>query len=232
MCRRSKLIPSWKAYWRIWSGWTTSAISGLLLWLCALMAPERLAEVESRVGIEGALGRYRDAKQGRTMELAWFLTGLCQWGLARPEKLPELREPVFRDLPDANEQLRWTWNFSVIWQATEASVGRIRGLDRQFCGSSLSHLRADQVLPSVSRTGGTATCARVCYTVCAKPRGRSDNGGGTTTLPAAGSSRVIPVFSVHQHGDGPDDAVRIGRSHGHDFTRLNLQRIAVDQVGE
>ena len=46
---------------------------GVLLWMCALVAPDRLTELEGRIELETALVRYRSAKQGVTMELAWFL---------------------------------------------------------------------------------------------------------------------------------------------------------------
>ena len=64
---------------------------GLLLWLSAAMAPERLASIESRLKLDDALTRYADAKQGRTMELSWFLAGLCHWALAVPAKAPHLK---------------------------------------------------------------------------------------------------------------------------------------------
>ena len=60
---------------------------GVLLWTCALVAPDLLPEVESRIELTTALTRYRSAKRAVTMELAWFLTGLSNWALACPEKL-------------------------------------------------------------------------------------------------------------------------------------------------
>src|SRR5271168_1313705 len=48
---------------------------GLLLWACAVIAPQRLDEVESRLEVKSALTRFRDAGRGHTMELAWFLAG-------------------------------------------------------------------------------------------------------------------------------------------------------------
>ncbi|PYX70356.1 MAG: hypothetical protein DMG78_19165, partial [Acidobacteria bacterium] len=64
---------------------------GLLVWLCAQLAPGRLEELDARIGLRNALQRYRDAEKGQTMELAWFLTGLCYWGLALPVHLAGLK---------------------------------------------------------------------------------------------------------------------------------------------
>src|SRR5215472_13786653 len=49
---------------------------GLLLWLCAASAPGELAGFCSRNDVNGALARFPQAREGRTMQLAWFLTGL------------------------------------------------------------------------------------------------------------------------------------------------------------
>ena len=68
---------------------------GLLVWLCAQLAPERLDALDARLGVKNALQQYPDAQKGQTMELAWLLTGLCYWGLARPEKLAEMRGLAF-----------------------------------------------------------------------------------------------------------------------------------------
>src|SRR5580658_4098753 len=69
---------------------------GVLIWTCALIAPEYLAELEGRIALETALARYRSAQRGVTMELAWFLTGLSNWALACPEKQPRLRDLAFQ----------------------------------------------------------------------------------------------------------------------------------------
>src|SRR5579863_5518982 len=65
---------------------------GVLLWTCALIAPDRLADVAKRIDLDTALLRYRSAKRGVTMELAWFLTGLSNWALACPDQQPRLRD--------------------------------------------------------------------------------------------------------------------------------------------
>lgn len=68
---------------------------GLLLWLCALEAPQQLEKVESCREVENALAYFRDGRQSRTMELAWFLAGLSHRSLACPEKQLDLRDTAF-----------------------------------------------------------------------------------------------------------------------------------------
>ena len=63
---------------------------GLLLWLCALMAPERYEEVYGRFNVATALDQYRDAQEGPTMELAWFLSGLAHGAMAGQRNMPGL----------------------------------------------------------------------------------------------------------------------------------------------
>src|SRR5215469_5008196 len=63
---------------------------GVLLWMCAIVCPEKLPALESRLQHETALARFRDARRGVTMELAWFLTGLSYWAKAYPKQLPRL----------------------------------------------------------------------------------------------------------------------------------------------
>jgi hypothetical protein len=189
---------------------------GLLLWLCALMAPERLAEVNSLVGIEGALSRYRDAKQGQTMEVAWFLTGLCQWGLARPEKLAELRSLSFETYRMLMSNYGGHGIFGHV--GTKRSViGKFRGRIGSFAdqvypiGALTKFYRAYQEPAALRRA---LECAN---TLCEAqgPLGQwwwhydSSNG------------RIIegyPVFSVHQHAMGPMTLFELGEATGHDFT--------------
>lgn len=66
--------------------------AGLLLWVCAVVSPERLAQVYSGLHAETALERFRGARQRCTMELAWFLSGLAHASLAIPQQLPHLEE--------------------------------------------------------------------------------------------------------------------------------------------
>src|SRR5271163_1113071 len=65
---------------------------GLLLWTCAELVPNRLPEVYREVGALGALARFADGRDGSTMEVAWYLTGIASCYLAGHGNLPGLAE--------------------------------------------------------------------------------------------------------------------------------------------
>ena len=65
---------------------------GLLLWTCALLAPGRYEEVYHDFHIPSAFENFRDAREGHTMEMAWFLAGLAHGALAGHKALPGLAD--------------------------------------------------------------------------------------------------------------------------------------------
>lgn len=202
---------------------------GLMLWLCASMAPERLVEVEKRLEVRNALGRYRDAKESRTMELAWFLSGLSDWSRVRPEKAPELRSLAFQTY----RLLMGNYGGHGIFRhaAVNGSFsGRIRGWIGSFADqvypicALTKFYKAYQEEPALERALKSAT------TLCEAqgPQGQwwwhYDSSSG----------RVVegyPVFSVHQHGMGPMTLFEVGEAAGYDFApwiRRGLQWIKSD----
>jgi hypothetical protein len=65
---------------------------GLLIWLTATFHPDRLGRLFSEFDVETALDRYRDAREARTVELAWFLSGLAHAAQAYPKMLATLTD--------------------------------------------------------------------------------------------------------------------------------------------
>ena len=57
---------------------------GLMIWLTAAFAPDQIDGLFRRCDLGTALNRYVDAREARTMELAWLLAGLSHAGLACP----------------------------------------------------------------------------------------------------------------------------------------------------
>jgi hypothetical protein len=189
---------------------------GLLLWLCAVMAPKRLAEVERRIDVEGALNRYRDTKQGRTMELAWFLSGLAHWGLACPEKLNKWKDLAYETYRILGNN-QGAGGFFGHGARSGSVSGRIRGWIGSF---------ADQVYPIYAMTklsqayqdGAAAQRALDCGLRLCDHQGplgqwfwHYDSAGG-------GIVEEYPVFSVHQHAMGPMVLFALGEAVDYDFT--------------
>ena len=189
---------------------------GVLLWMCALLAPERLAELESRIALETALVRYPGAKRGGTMELAWFLTGLSNWALACPEKLPRLRDLAFQTFAMLKKNRGEQGFFGHL--ARSASVS---GMIRSRIGSF-----ADQVYPIYAMTRFSQAYQEESALQMALQCGR----GLCEAQGSLGqwwwhydslSGRVLegyPVFSVHQHAMGPMTLFALGEAAECDFT--------------
>ena len=190
---------------------------GLLLWTCALIAPDRLSEVARRLDAKNALNHFRDARQGRTMELAWFLAGLSHGLLACPQELPELKESAFA-------------TYSLIKrnqgeQGTFRHVARTRSVfDKLRSGIGTF---ADQVYPIYAMTrfwqatqfDQAKESALDCALAICEAQGSlgqwwwhydASNGGGVVGK--------FPVYSVHQHGMAPMALLVLGEAIQSDFS--------------
>jgi hypothetical protein len=188
---------------------------GLLLWLCALVAPERLAEVEARLEVNSALERFPEVRQGPTMELAWFLTGLCHRKLACPDMRFDLRGAAVKtyEMLKKNQGERGIFGHVA---RTKSIAGRIRGAIGSF---------ADQVYPIYAMTkyweayndkNAVERALDCALTICEVqgPLGQWWWHYNSST------GQVIdrfPVFSVHQHGMGPMALLALGEAMQSDF---------------
>lgn len=205
---------------------------GLLLWLCALMAPDRLAEVGSKLGVKTALDRFNDAKQGRTMELAWFLAGLSHASLARPDWLPEARNLAVE-----------TYGRLVRNQGERGAFGHlarnksISGLVRGGVGSF-----ADQVYPIYAMSkfalafgdGQAKDRALDCGLNICEAQGSLGQWWWHYDSATGQVVDGFPVFSVHQHGMAPMTLFALGEAVDSDFTpwiHNGLQWIANNELG-
>jgi hypothetical protein len=205
---------------------------GLLLWLCALMAPDRLAEVARKLDVKTALTRFGDAKQGLTMQLAWFLAGLSHGSLARPDWLPEARDLAV----EAYHQLIGNQGESGAFGHLSRSKS-ISGLVRGGVGSF-----ADQVYPiyamskfaSAFGDGKAKDRALDCALNICEAQGPL---GQWWWHYDAATGQVVdgfPVFSVHQHGMAPMTLFALGEVIQSDFRPWiykGLQWIADNELG-
>jgi hypothetical protein len=174
---------------------------GVLLWLCGVVCPERFSEVERRVDVRTALARYRGAKQGVTMDLAWFLTGLSYWGQAFPEKLQSL-EPVAFETYKILTKNQGERGFFGHLSTSSSLAGMVRGRTGSF---------ADQVYPMYAMAQFSKAyqheeaAKRSLTTALGICEAQGPLGQWWWHYDAPGG-RVVdgyPVFSVHQHAMGP-----------------------------
>ena len=188
---------------------------GVLLWTSAVVAPDRIEDVARKLDVRTALERFPGVRDGRTMELAWFLTGLSHAAIAAqaPAYFKELATKTYQLLVK-NQGERGMFGHI-------ATNGSVRGVLRGRVGSF-----ADQVYPiyGMTRYGqaygdkGAIERALECGLTICEVQGslgqwwwHYDSAGGRV----AGR---LPVFSVHQHAMGPMALLALGEATDSDFS--------------
>lgn len=174
---------------------------GLLIWLTATLDPDRLAGLFRTFDCETALDRYPDARESRTMELAWFLTGLAQAAETSP-KLVSVLTDLSVETYHRIEENQGEYGLFGHMGVKNSLAGRLRGRIGSF---------ADQVYPIYAMSKFAKSFhvedplgpALECATAICGTQGES---GQWWWLYDARSGRVsnhYPVYSVHQHGMAP-----------------------------
>jgi len=189
---------------------------GVLLWLCAIVAPQRLAEVERRMDVANALVHSRHARQGHTMELAWFLTGLSHAKLACPEKKPDHKEPAIE-----------TYRMLIKNQGEQgifghmANNGNFAGMIRGRIGSFADQVYPIYAMTKFSQAYGDKTAierALDCTLTICEAQGSLGQWWWHYDSSTGRVAGRLPVFSVHQHAMGPMTLLALGEVTQSDFT--------------
>ncbi len=190
---------------------------GLVLWLCAIMAPDRLESVAAKLDVKTALTRFAESQKYITVHLGWFLTGMSYAKLAIGNRFAgydDVAREAYKRLSD-NQGARGAFGF----HATSAGVG---GLNRGRIGCF-----ADQVYP-------TYAFARYSQAYGDESAAKKAEACGKRICEAQGSlgqwwwhydsqtGNVIgryPVFSVHQHAMAPMCLQVLGEATKSDYSR-------------
>ena len=187
---------------------------GLMLWLAARVAPKCLGELERRLQISTALTLFTDAREGKTMHLAWFLTGISYYAqvAGKSNRLHDLATQTFEGIAK-NQGKEGYFSHLAPKASLKASV-------RGWMGSF-----ADQVYPIYALTqyynvfGDKSSLerARQCAIAICRAQGslgqwwwHYDSRNGTVF-------EKYPVFSVHQHGMAPMTLLALGKALGQSF---------------
>ncbi len=188
---------------------------GLLLWLCALRAPEELPHLIVCAGLDTLLTRFQDVGERRTMEMAWVLAGLAHMrmaGAAAPRVLSTLAFRIYR-LIIQNQGAEGVFGHQA---EGESYTGKFQGRLGSF---------ADQVYPiyalsKFAQAWGVEEAvrhARRCAdTVC---RLQGPMGQWWWHYDSA-NGRVVgkyPVYSVHQDGMAPMALFALNQVSGVDY---------------
>jgi len=189
---------------------------GLLLWTCALLAPERYAEVYRDLNAAAAMDYYRDARDGHTMEMSWFLAGLAHGALAGQKTFPGLANLAGKSFETVRKN-----------QGRNGIFGHLAGgagITSAFRGRLGSF--ADQVYPiyAFSKFGAAfdhdeaLKCAQDCAETICSVQGPL---GQWWWHYDSRSGRVVgkyPVYSVHQDAMAPMALFALSESSGKDYS--------------
>jgi hypothetical protein len=184
---------------------------GLLLWLGALACPERIKEINARWGLKRALGGCRE---GRTMELAWFISGLAHASVVLPRERAELEALAYE-----------AYRLLARNQGKQGAFGHLggrtmTGLVRGRIGSF-----ADQVYPIYAlvqfATAYQFQTALAQAVSCAENIRRLQGPWGEWWWHYDASTgeafQRYPVFAVHQDGMAPMALRALGEAARLDF---------------
>jgi hypothetical protein len=189
---------------------------GLLLWTCAELVPEWLPDVYQRVGAQNALERFSDGRRGRTMEVAWYLTGIASCYLAGYGDLRGLADQAVT----ARGILERNCGVSGVYGHLSRN-GSLAGYVRGRVGSF-----ADQVYPTIA-------FARLSLALHDEEAGQMALRTAEKMCELQGplgewcwqydsvSVKVVsryPVYSVHQHAMGPMMLQAVSEATGFDFS--------------
>jgi hypothetical protein len=188
---------------------------GLMIWLTATFAPDQLKTFFGRFDLDTALDRYADARQGRTMELSWFLAGLAHSALAQPEILPDLIDlasEAYHRL-EANQGER---GFFGHMSRKKSVKGFLRGRIGSF---------ADQIYPiyAISKFATAFSikeplkAAEDCAMAICSAQGELGQWWWLYESHAGRVASRYPVYSVHQHGMAPMGLFALEEATGQSF---------------
>lgn len=203
---------------------------GLLLWLCARAYPESLSMLETVFDLEKALDNYEDARQNKTMQLSWFLTGLSEAALSGPSSIDLYRELAKKSFHRIIRNQSEKGAFGHMNNQTLS--GKLRGKIGSF---------ADQVYPSYAltkyyqATGDKSALefAGACVKNFVQKQGLSGQWWWHYDQDSGEIAGRYPVYSVHQDGMAPMVLFAVGDATGTDYTSANCRGLDwLDQDNE
>jgi hypothetical protein len=189
---------------------------GLMLWLCALSRPEHLEEIYSRLDVRSALARFGGVRDGVTMEIAWFLSGLAHAALAGGRGLQDLNGIAMQtfSLLSANQGKRGIFGHQA---RNRSTIGLLRGRFGSF---------ADQVYPIYAlakyaeafQSRAALREGQNCADAICRAQGPLGQWWWHYDAVTGKVLQRYPVYAVHQHGMAPLALFAIGDAAGLDFS--------------
>ncbi len=205
---------------------------GLLHWLCALVAPDRLEEFNRRLDVKNAPTRFHDASLRHTMYLSWFLTGLSHQALARPELATDTRNLAAET---CRTILRNQGKQGIF--AHLAGDKGLSGIARGSMGSFADQVYPIYALSRYSQAYGDEKAAKSaldCALNICEAQGSLGQWWWHYNSSNGQVAETFPVFSVHQHAMGPMALFALGEAIQSDFSPWiykGLQWIDENELG-
>jgi hypothetical protein len=199
------------------TSWVTNVGDlGLLLWLSAAVSPERLRECCDNAGIGSLLNGFRKGRERRTMELAWFLSGLAHMKLAGAVGWRDEAELARRAYAGLQANRGQAGLFGHV-----ARDGSLDGLLRGRIGSF-----ADQVYPIYAlskyaeayRVPGALEVARQCADEICRLQGPLGEWWWHYDAKLGRVFEGYPVYSVHQDGMAPMALFALSEALNEDYS--------------
>jgi hypothetical protein len=188
---------------------------GLLIWLTAEYAPEELDDLFQRVDVETSLDRFADAQQHRTMELAWFLAGLCHATIASPcgrWPLEDLAVDAYHCLQDNRGESGLFGHLA----RKKSWAGFVRGRIGSFADQIYS-IYALSMFATAFNLEDPLESAMECALAMCRLQGSL---GQWWWLYDAATGRVVcryPVYSSEQYAMAPLALTVLEQATGHEF---------------
>jgi hypothetical protein len=191
---------------------------GLLLWTCALVAPDRLKRVYETCDLTAAFERSREVRVGRTMELAWLLAGLSHSAMSQGGRDWPMRDLALRAFTILKRNQRPHGCFGHL-----ATDGTLSGWLRGRIGSF-----ADQVYPIYALSIysqaepeyalSALTQARSCADAICRVQGPLGQWWWHYDSVTGRVAEQYPVYSVHQEGMAPMALFALSEASGADYS--------------
>jgi hypothetical protein len=189
---------------------------GLVLWLLAEIAPDRLKKFYEAMNLEHALERHAGVREGLTMEISWFLTGLSCAAIARREELPGMTDLAAETYCCLEQNVGESGIFG--HQASRGTFGgMLRGRIGSFADQMYAIYAISRFVAAFEMDTPLSTARNCAEAMCGAqgPRGEwwwhYDSFSGEVV-------RGYPVFSVHQDAMAPMALLSLGKVIGEDFS--------------
>ena len=188
---------------------------GLLIWLFAMASPSKLEKLFMETRANDALTQYGDARQGFTMELSWFLTGLSMAAIVGDRNIAWIKEKADTTI----KQIVGNYGGKGIFG--HLRISSARGWFRGRIGSF-----ADQVYPIYALTlyhkaFGSVQALDVaieCADTICQHQGVLGQWWWHYNSATGQVVGTYPVYSVHQEGMAPMALYFVGETTGKDYS--------------